>query len=79
MYLTDGWVGIIIKNTKRIRRFEVEGFIPGWVAGSLMAAIVIAILVCPLVHSDGYACAIEDIKSYGADRVVARFDKEHRR
>lgn len=25
----------------------------------------------------GYKKAIEDIKSYGADRVVARFDKEH--
>lgn len=41
---------------------------------------MLGILFCVGLSSNdriGYRKAIEDVKSYGAEKVVARFDKDH--
>lgn len=48
-----------------------------FIAEVCLTALIMIALILPLVHERGYSSAIEDIKSYGAEKVVARFDKDH--
>lgn len=56
---------------------DSNSFCLGFVCGVIF---MIGMLFCiGLTSNDraGYAKAIEDVKSYGAEKVVARFDKDH--
>lgn len=48
-----------------------------FIAGGCLVALIMIAVFLPLAHEHGYASAIVDVKSYGAEKVVARFDKDH--
>lgn len=48
-----------------------------FIAGVCLTCVLMLALVAPLAQERGYSLAIEDVKSYGAEKVVARFDKDH--
>lgn len=48
-----------------------------FIAGVCLTAVLMLALVGPLAQERGYSLAIADVKSYGAEKVVARFDKDH--
>lgn len=55
----------------------MDSFGQGFAFGILAATALGIVMFSPIVHSNGYSSAIADIKSYGAEKVVARFDKDH--
>lgn len=48
-----------------------------FIAGVLLSGLLLTCLMLPLAQEHGYALAIADVKSYGAEKVVARFDRDH--